>query len=239
MAVLGQYESPMIESNLVTWLPNLSRAARREAIKVWLSRTDRVAAVMAALESGRIGAAELSYVQVNFLRTYRDAAISARALRYFGPGAAARPAVMEQFKGALRIAGSAASGRGIFRARCASCHRLGGEGTRVGPDLAPAKAYGKEKLLAAIIQPSAEMKPGWETAFVETRRRENLVGIIVDENPTTITLRQATGVDLVWPRLNIQSIQPQPWSLMPDGLEQGYSPQSMADLLEYLMTVPR
>jgi hypothetical protein len=38
------------------------------------------------------------------------------------------------------------------------------------------------------------------------------------------------------PRTNIQYLQAQPWSLMPEGLEEGLTPQGMADLLEYILT---
>jgi len=62
----------------------------------------------------------------------------------------------------------------------------------------------------------------------------------MDENEATITLRQPGDVEVVWPRRNIQSIQPQIWSLMPDGMEQSLTLQAMADLLEYIMmTTPR
>jgi hypothetical protein len=54
-----------------------------------------------------------------------------------------------------------------------------------------------------------------------------------------MTLRQPGGVQLVWPRLNVRSAQNPDWSLMPDGLEEGFSLQDMADLLQYLMTGPK
>ena len=135
--------------------------------------------------------------------------------------------------------GVATRGREIFRARCAFCHRAGGEGHRFGPDLAGAKLMGKEKMLTAILEPGLEVSPDDATYVVETRRGENVVGLMADNDTATITLRQPEGAGLVWPRLNIQSIEAQPWSLMPEGLEQGLTRETMADLLEYLMTVPR
>ena len=43
------------------------------------------------------------------------------------------------------------------------------------------------------------------------------------------------GRPVVLPRTNIQYLQAQPWSLMPEGLENGLTPQDMADLLEYVV----
>ncbi|PYI87927.1 MAG: hypothetical protein DME26_04575 [Verrucomicrobia bacterium] len=239
VATLERYENPAIAGNLIMRWPELAPVVRRQVIAALLARTDRVGALMTALEQGRISPAEFSSSQADFLRNYRDRAISQRALRIFGEASRPRTAVVEQFKTALRVTGIPARGRETFRQRCASCHRLGGEGRPLGPDLATAKIAGKGKMLRAILQPNLEVARGFGASVVETRHRENLLGIITDENETTITLREADGVEMVWPRLNIQSIQPQPWSLMPAGLEQGLTVQNMADLLEYIMTALR
>jgi len=236
---LGRYENPAIPTSLIARWPELSQVVRAQIVTALLSRTDRVGTVLQALEDGRIKPTELTPAQVEFLRNYREPGISQRALRIFGPTTRARPAVVEQFKVSLRTKGLAARGRDIFRARCAQCHRLGGEGFALGPDLAATKLIGKEKILSAILEPNLELTSGYATSIIETRGRENLIGIVLDDNETTITLRQPGSVDVVWPRRNIQTIQPQPWSLMPEGLEQGLAPEAMADLLEYIMTTPR
>jgi hypothetical protein len=44
---------------------------------------------------------------------------------------------------------------------------------------------------------------------------------------------------VVLPRQNIQYLQTQQWSLMPEGLEEGLTPQGMADLLEYVLAGDR
>jgi putative membrane-bound dehydrogenase-like protein len=239
IATLGRYDTPGVITNFLVRWPALSPFLRRQTISVLLTRNDRVPEVMLALEARRISPADFSATQLDFLRSYRDSAISQRALQIFGPAAGARPKVVEQFKGALHTRGDAARGREIFLARCATCHLAGGEGNRFGPDLVSAKVLGKDRILDAILEPNARVSRGDTTYVIETRRGENLIGLIEDENPTAITLRQPGGLSLVWPRLNIQSIELQTWSLMPEGLEQGMAPQNMADLLEYLMTVPR
>ena len=239
IATLGRYDSPAVMTNFLARWPALSLFLRRQAISALLTRIARVPEVLSALEAGRISPADFSTTQADFLRNYRDPAISERALQIFGAATRTRPKVVEQFKGALRIRGVAARGQEIFRARCASCHRAGGEGHEFGPDLVGAKVLGKDRILDAILEPNARVSPRDTTDVIETRRGENLIGLLEDNNPTAIILRQRDAVGLVWPRLNIQSIEPQTWSLMPEGLEQGMTPQNMADLLEYLMTVPR
>jgi putative heme-binding domain-containing protein len=146
---------------------------------------------------------------------------------------------VERFRPAVRLNGIAANGRRIFAAQCARCHRLGAEGQDIGPDLADARNQGKPWLLASILQPNLEIRPDFQTQLVQTQGGENMVGLVTDENPTTITLRRPGELDLVWPRSNIEVGEPQPWSLMPTGLENGLGLQQMADLLEYIATAQR
>jgi putative heme-binding domain-containing protein len=195
--------------------------------------------VLEAIESGRISPADLSAAQFNRLRTHADAAISQRAVRLFGPVSRQRPDIARQFLPAARLPGEPSQGRQIFLARCAACHRLGGEGQGLGPDLAGAKAGGKERILDAILEPNRDVALQYAACVVETKDGEDLVGIKTEETDRTLTLRQPNGVAMVWPLASIQSVQTQPWSLMPEGLEQGLELESLADLLEYIMATPR
>jgi putative heme-binding domain-containing protein len=70
---------------------------------------------------------------------------------------------------------------------------------------------------------------------VETAEGEPLIGLLRDENPVTITLQRFNGTQVLLPRSNIRYLQAQSWSLMPEGLEIGFTPQNMADLLEYIL----
>jgi putative heme-binding domain-containing protein len=69
---------------------------------------------------------------------------------------------------------------------------------------------------------------------VETAEGEPLIGLLRDENPVTITLQRFNGTQVLLPRSNIRYLQAQSWSLMHEGLEIGFTPQNMADLLEYI-----
>ena len=65
---------------------------------------------------------------------------------------------------------------------------------------------------------------------------ESYIGLIANETATSVTLRQAGGAETVVLRANIQSIQSQGQSAMPEGLEAGLTPQDMANLLEHIAT---
>jgi putative heme-binding domain-containing protein len=236
---LGRFDEPGVVQNMFACWPNLGPSLRQQAVATLLGRTSHVGAVLDAIETRRIPGAALYSTQANFLRYYGDPAISQRALRLLGPTRRQRPEVVAAFKPALRLPGRAIQGRQIFLNQCAGCHSFNGQGRALGPDLAAARIAGNEKLLSAILEPNASVPADYATCVIITKEGENHVGIKTDENLDAVTLSQPGGVHLVWPRLNIQSLQTQPWSLMPEGLEQSLSIQDAADLLDYLMTAPR
>jgi len=236
ITALGRFDDPMVVPNLLQYWENLTPRNRNHAFTVLLSRESRVPVVVEALVSSRIPVTDLSAWQINFLRTYRDPSVSQRAIQLFGPVPLRRPAAVDQFRPALNRQGVAERGREIFRARCAECHDLGGQGLSLGPDLAGARTKGRDRILAALLEPNADIAPEYTTSIISTKDGEILVGIAADDELPTITLSQPNGTRVAWPRLNITSVHPQTWSLMPDGLEQGLSTQNMVDLLEYIMT---
>jgi putative heme-binding domain-containing protein len=239
IAALGRYNDPRIAPALIQRWGILTPRVRQEALTALLARSDRSEAVLTALESGRITGADLSSAQADFLRTHGDPAISQRALQLFGPVPRQRPEAVRQFKPALGLPGAADRGRGIFLARCATCHPQDPGAQALGPDLGSAKIYGKEKLLTAILEPNIDVRRDYLTYVAETAEGEVLIGLLRNENAAAITVQQLNGVAVVLPRANIQYLQAQPWSVMPEGMEAGLTPQDMADLLSYLVTIPR
>jgi putative heme-binding domain-containing protein len=235
IATLGCYDDPRIAPALLQRWGLLTPRLRQDALTALLARSDRTDAVLTALESGQIAGADLSFEQVNYLRTHRDPAIRRRALQLFGPVPWRRPAAVRQFMPALRRPGVPDRGRGIFLARCAACHPPDNEAPALGPELASARIYRPEKLLAAILEPNADVRRDDLAYVVETAEGEVFIGLLRNENAATITLRQLNGLAVVLPRANLQYLQAQPWSLMPTGLEEGLAPATdMADLLAYL-----
>jgi putative membrane-bound dehydrogenase-like protein len=235
IASLGRYKDPRVAPALIQRWRILTPRLRRDALAGVLARSDRSGAVLAALESGWIVGAELSSVQANFLRTHLDPAISRRAQQVLGPVPEQRPEAVKRFKPALGLPGAAERGRRIFLERCAACHAPDRVVQASGPDLAGAKMYGKEKTLMAILEPNVDLRQDYLTSVVQTLDGDVLIGLLRNENAASITVQPPNGVAVVLPHTNIRFIQAQPWSLMPEGLEAGLTPQEMADLLSYIL----
>ncbi len=239
MANIGRYDDPQLAPDILQQWPAFSSALRVAAVTALLFHSDRTSAVVKALESGKIRPFDLSSIQKNLLRTYPDPDLARRSLRLLGPTTLHRPTVVARFLPAERLVAAVGPGRQIFMARCAACHRLGGQGAWFGPDLAGAKINGKDYILKAILEPNLRPPPGYATTVVETANGERYVGIIAHETPITLMLRQPGGVDIVLPRGDVETVTSERWSFMPVGLEQGLSTQAMAGLLGCIMSTPR
>jgi putative membrane-bound dehydrogenase-like protein len=235
IATLGRFNDSRVSPTLIQRWRVLTPRLRNDAVTALLARSSRVGDVLTALETGRIDRADLSPAQVNFLRTHRDPATGQRALQLFGPGPRQHPEAVRRFGPALGLKGAAERGRETFVARCAACHQRGGASQGIGPDLVSARIYGKGRILAAILEPNAEVWRDFLPYVIETTEGETLIGLLRGDNAATVSLQPLNGRPVVLPRANIQDLQAQPWSLMPERLEEGLTPQGMADLLEYIL----
>ena len=93
VSALTAYDEPSLVPALQERWPGFPPQMRRQAAFQLLSRTDRIPAVIAALERGAIPAGDLFSPTLNFLRTYPDPAVShvprpGPALHHAKPGVA-------------------------------------------------------------------------------------------------------------------------------------------------------
>jgi putative membrane-bound dehydrogenase-like protein len=237
ISALARFRETEAGRAMVRSWPQLTPRSRSEVLSALTSRPQQISALLDGLESNMIQRAELSANQAAFLRAHADRKIRQRAAQLLPlTHCMDREKSLEQFRSSLDLVGNAQRGRKTYQERCLSCHRAGREGYAVGPDLASVRANGKEKLLVSILDPNREVAPSYLNYLVETKEGESYLGLIATENATSVTLRQAFGVENSVLRSNIRRIQSQNQSIMPEGLEASLSPQDLADLLEFIVT---
>jgi len=213
---------------------------RSDAVTVLLARPDRVLALLKAIEAGTIRATDLTTPQTKFVRGHSDKSVRELAAKVLSAQqASTRQQAVDSFLPAIDLKGDAVHGKKIYQDRCISCHRLGGEGHALGPDLVTVKNSGKEKMLVNILDPNREVRPDYMSYVVETKDDESYIGLVANETATSVTIRQAYGKENIINRSNIKKMQSQGQSLMPEGLEAGLKPQDLADLIEYIETAPK
>jgi putative membrane-bound dehydrogenase-like protein len=251
-ATLGPGRSPELQSTVLSLLaawPDASVAGAWLAPEHWaslsphhrdlllaglLSRRETIAVLLSAIEEGKLAPNALSLAQRDRLRNHQDPNILTRAGTLFAEAGNDRMKVYEAWKSAATLEGSARHGRELFKQQCASCHRLEREGANVGPDLFGIRNQTKESILLHILAPNYEVAAGFNAYQIETKDNRSLTGLIISETESSVTLRQAQGLEETLNRTDIVSLRGGAVSLMPEGFEQTLSRQDLADLLSFL-----
>lgn len=129
------------------------------------------------------------------------------------------------------------AGRDLFlgKATCATCHRLRGDGFRVGPDLDNLVHRDYAGVWKDIVDPGATLNPDALAYRVRMQDGAELTGTRLAETPEQLQLAQAGGVVHALARKQIQSVEPLPQSLMPAGLEKNLNANEVRDLMTYLL----
>ena len=124
---------------------------------------------------------------------------------------------------------------------CTQCHAAGQGEKPLGPDLTrwdqpPTAAH----LVEAILQPSKQIRKGYETLTIERTSGQTQTGLLVEQTPAAVVLRDPrdAGRPTTIPRAEIAELQPSDQSLMPAGLVNVLaSRQQFLDLVSYLREI--
>jgi len=227
---------------LVSMWPTLGPEVRKRAGDFLLYRRPNNALLLDALEDGRLKLGELNLhlERRRHLLWTKDKAIAARAENLFSDaGVVTRAEAIEEMRPALSLNGAVEKGNAIFQERCSECHRIGGDGFDVGPNLTDIFRKSPEMLMHDILDPNAGAGPEY-LAYTVVPSAENLdvdivSGLLVAETDDAITLRQAGGAETTFTRSTIESFTTTGLSLMPEELEADLDHQAFADLLAFLL----
>ncbi|XZE51749.1 PVC-type heme-binding CxxCH protein [Planctomycetaceae bacterium SH139] len=131
-------------------------------------------------------------------------------------------------------AGALAAGRQLFAQHCAACHRIGGVGHDVGPNISDLRIETEAELITAILNPNMAIDADYFAYTMLTTDGRIFEGRLLDTNPATVTLVIQNGETQTLDREQIESLQATGRSLMPEGFEQQLTPPQMTDLVNYL-----
>jgi len=223
------------EAALAQW-PTLTIPTRRALLQTSLRSPALATALAAGLENDLILPRELEPALREGLLATRDTALRARLEASFKAAAAAtdRQQVVARFVPVLERRGDRARGAALFAKQCLLCHLMQGQGNRVGPDLSGIGARPRETLLVDLLDPSRQVTPEFVAYTLLTRQGQVLTGVIAAETNSAVTLRRAEGAQEVVLRSQVEELRSTGKSLMPEGFEQTFDEQQVADLLEFL-----
>ena len=173
------------------------------------------------------------------LRTYDAPEIRRAVVEVFGnPVAISAPeklARIQDLSELLTVAeGDATAGKEHFTKKCAICHKLFGEGKPIGP---PLDTYDRGSLkfwLPAIVEPSLEVREGYQSYAAHTSDGRTITGMIAAQDSRSVTIRTAEDQLIVLDRSDLEDLQAIETSLMPDDALKELTDDQIRDLFAYL-----
>ena len=215
--------------------PALGPASRTRVVDAWLSRPEWIADLLDRVESGLLASGNLSLQQRDRLLGSPDGALATRAKTLLAGGeSATRKEIVARYRSALEGDGDVTRGRDTYLRVCAACHRRGEYGHDVGPNLATVIEHAPERLLANILDPNADIQPGYQASTCVLESGEVVAGLIAAETGGSVTMKLADGTVRNIARAEIDELVTSNRSFMPEGVEETVSVEQMADLIAFL-----
>jgi putative heme-binding domain-containing protein len=239
LASLSSYADERIGRAVLARLPTFGEELQSSGLALLASRAEWATQLVAAIEEGRI---EIKFVPAEVLRRmnmHHDTTLRERIARLWPdigrPTGEAISAGLNRATAALDAGDfDPYRGHAIFQDACAKCHVLFREGGRIGPDLTSHPRDDAGRMLLSVVNPSLEIREGFETWVVTTDDGRVLSGFLFDQDANVVVLRGADGQNVSIPREAIEEMAKSPASLMPEGLLDNYSDQEIRDLFSYL-----
>jgi putative membrane-bound dehydrogenase-like protein len=232
---LAAHPRPEVTAVLMKAWRTYPHAVRREVAEAMLRQPDRALAFLGEVEAGRVQPGDLDPQRSRQLVNHPRLDVRDRARKLLQDCLPAdRKEVLRTYQAALKVKGDARRGRTIFEKNCATCHRFGGAGHEVGPDISDAALKAPDALLVDILDPNAAIDSNYVSYAVTTKSGRLLTGLLSSETPSSVTLKRAEGQTEVVLRQDIEAITSSGTSLMPEGLEKTVAVPDMADLLAFL-----
>ncbi len=241
MRSLTQYDDASIPKTLVSAFGSRisgEHGLRATACRTLASRPAWANVLLAELNAWRLRRDQIPADVIQQLRTYEDAEIVARVEQAFGKAIDSAPEKIAEMKRLRKVLtanpGDHDKGKAHFTKRCGNCHQLFGEGKKVGP---PLDGYERGNLtfwLNSIVDPSLEIREGFQSYLVLTNDGRVLNGMIAAQDPKTVTLRNADNQLSVISRDNIETLKAIRTSLMPIDVLKDMKPNELRDLFAYL-----
>lgn len=239
LTALQAYDDPSIGAAVVKNYAAFSGDIREVADTLLSSRKAWSKQLLAAIDQGTLDKKEVPTPLVKKLLLHRDEQIGTLVKKHWGDLKGATTADMlkeiDRLQAVVKAGfGNPYTGKKLFNARCAVCHTLHSQGGNVGPDLTPFKRDDIANMLLHIVNPSTEIREGYENFVIATESGRILTGIVQEKDTRVVVLRTADGQKTVLPQEDIADIRPAGVSLMPEGLLQGLSDGEVRDLMAYL-----
>jgi putative heme-binding domain-containing protein len=235
---LSRFREEEIAPMIIDAWRGFSPGVRNVAAEALFARPERLARLLDAMERGVIQSSHLAPARIQFLLTHPEPQIRREAKRLLGGLELARRAdAVAAYQDVLDMPADRQRGKAVFKRECSQCHRLEGVGIDLGLPLQTIRNRGRQGILLNVLDPNRELNPSYANYVVITDDGLSVSGMIAAETANSVTLKRAENESDTVLRTDIDEMVNTGLSIMPEGIEKLVTPQEMADLIEYLMTV--
>ncbi len=241
LSALPTYNDDRIAATVLGQYSQMTDDLRSVAQSLLSSRKPWAKSLLETVDKGDIAAASLPEETLRKLSIHRDPLIAALIKKHFGEVSGASTeemqAQLEKYADLLADSqqpGDPYPGKVLYMQMCGKCHVLHGTGGQVGPDLTSFKRDDVRRMLINIINPSAEIREGFETYIASTADGRVVTGFLVEQDPQVVVLRTAEGQTVSLDRADIDELAPQKKSLMPEGQLNTLTEEQVRNLFAYL-----
>lgn len=140
---------------------------------------------------------------------------------------------------ALSRLGNVERGRKLFfaveRSQCLKCHQLAGQGERIGPELTGIGGrFSRIYIIESVLEPSRAIAPSFQSTEFLMNNGQEISGIVTADADGQITIADNQGQRRKISKSEVSRQRPQTLSVMPEGLEKGFTPEEFTDLIAFL-----
>lgn len=151
------------------------------------------------------------------------------------PNERLRDLVAARRDGFQRQAHDAAAGQQVFSKHCAACHRVAGQGQKIGPELDGIGNRGLERLLEDVLNPSSNVDQAFRSTTLALSDGRTLQGLVLREEGNVLVLVDPQGKEQRVPMSEIDDRQVTPLSPMPANVPDLIPESEFYQLLAFLM----
>jgi putative membrane-bound dehydrogenase-like protein len=239
LTALQTYPDTVIAERIIRLHDALPPDLRETAQSVLASRLPWSVEFLRALEAGKVNKELVPLPLVRKLLLHNDDSIAALVQKTFGDVEGASTGEMRERIRQLsaviaEASGNPYHGKELFLQNCGKCHILFGQGGQIGPDLTSYKRDDLQAMLVNVVNPSAEIREGYENFLAVTADGRQLSGFIAERDNRVVVLRTADGQTITLAQDDLEELRAIPRSVMPEGALDNFDAQQIRDLFAYL-----
>jgi putative membrane-bound dehydrogenase-like protein len=236
---LAKFDADAVYAKLIQQYATSTPDEKQDILATLTTRPRYARALLDALDAKIIPADDVLAPTVVTLRQLQQVDIKKRVSQRWGTGAT--PAALKERIARLQNQLTSATlrqadvkhGRLLYDKHCATCHKLFGEGTAIGPELTGAQRMNLDYLLENIVTPNAIVPQDYRATTFVLHSGRVLTGMITQQQGEQLTIQTATEKVTISQK-DIEQRQQTDKSLMPEGLLDTLKPSEIRDLFGYL-----